>query len=237
MTRHRSLILPVIAIAALFTSACGSSSSDSARSPVTVFDVSADPGADIPTTVAGQPVRLTAGQVRSALNGLLSAHATLVATVMHQVGHGNDQPTAAIAALTVNTQSLTSAIAAIYGAGGARAFAQLWEQHTQFFVDYARGDRTNDHAAKALALRRLLDYQRDFASFVSTATSHGASLVAVTDLLHTHVRDLTGYIDADTAGNLASARILLARSVAHTHIIATAIANAIAGQHLATVTP
>jgi hypothetical protein len=237
MNRRRCLILSGVVIAALLTGACGSSSThDEARSSITVFNVSADPVANVPTTVAGHPVTLTSAQVRSALNELLSAHATLVATLMHQVGEGNEHPTAAIAALTKNTQSLTDAIAAIYGADGARAFAQLWEQHTQFFVDYARAERTNDHSAKTLALRRLLDYQRDFASFVSTATAHGASLIAVTDLLHTHVGDLTGYIDADTAGKVATARALLTRSVVHMHVIAGAIADAIAKQHLATVT-
>ena len=239
MRRHRSRVLAGIAITVLLagSSACGSSQSDEARSPITVFNVAADPAANIPTTVPGHAVTLTAAQVRTTLNSLLAAHATLVGELMHEVGRGNDHPTAAIAALTANTQSLTDAIAVIYGTDGARAFAQLWEQHTQFFIDYAWADRTKSGSEKALSLRRLLDYQRDFASFVSTATANGASLIAVTDLLHTHVHDLTGYIDADTAGHRATARRLLAQSVTHMHVIATAIADAIAAQHLSTVTP
>ena len=156
---------------------------------------------------------------------------------MHEVGAGNEHPTTAVNALAANTQGLIDAIDAVYGADGARAFAQLWEQHTQFFIDYSQAARDHDNGAKKEAISRLTDYQNDFASFVTTATGGGAPLVAVTGLLHTHVDDLTNYINADVDGRAAAARDLLAQAIAHMHVIAKAIADAIALQHLKTVAP
>src|SRR5207302_2342384 len=126
----------------------------------------------------------------------LSVHATLVAALMHQVGDGDASPTDQVKALAANTRALTEVVARVYGSEAARAFAQLWEQHTQFFIDYAQADRDHSNAAKRLAQGQLLDYQNDFASFVSTATASDASLTAVTGLLHTHLHGLTSYIDA-----------------------------------------
>jgi hypothetical protein len=215
---------------------CGSSAAPSAT-PVTVFRVTADPGSDLPVADAKHPVVLTEVKLRSTLDSLLSEHADLVATLMHLVGRGDDNPAAAVRALAANTRALTDAIAVIYGVDGARAFAQLWEQHTQFFVDVAHADRTHDDGARRLAQRRLLDYQNDFASFVTTATAGGASLVAVTGLLHGHVADLTSYIEADIRGNQRDAARLREQAIEHMHVIAKAIADAIVAQHPKTVSP
>ncbi|MCU1466505.1 MAG: copper amine oxidase [Actinomycetia bacterium] len=233
-TRRAGVTIMSAAVAMAGLTGCGSSSAPSA-SPVTVFSVSADPGSDLPVVDAKHPVVLTAVKLRSTLDSLLSEHASLVATVMHLVGAGDDNPSAAVSALGANTKALTDAIAVIYGVDGARAFAQLWQQHTQFFVDIAHADRTHDAGAKDLAQRQLLDYQNDFASFVTTATAGGASLVAVTGLLHGHVADFMSYIEADVGGNRREALRLRELAVAHMHVIAKAIADAIVAQHLKTV--
>jgi hypothetical protein len=235
-TRLAGATIVTAAVAMIGLTGCGSRSAPSAT-PVTVFSVSADPGSDLPVVDAKHVVVLTAAKVRSTLDTLMSEHATLVATLMHLVGAGDDNPSGAVTALGANTKALTNAIALIYGADGARAFAQLWQQHTQFFVDVAHADRTHDDGAKRLAQRQLLDYQNDFASFVTTATAGGASLGAVTGLLHGHVGDLTSYVEADVAGNRREALRLRAQAVAHMHVIAKAIAEAIVAQHLKTVGP
>jgi len=235
MTWRRAAACATVLVFAGVVAACGSGSeSDETATPVTVFNVSADPSADMgPAT--GHRVVLTAAQLRSTLDSLLVNHAVLVAELMHQVGAGNDDPAAAIAGLDANTRSLTRAIDVVYGADGARAFTQLWEQHTQFFVDYAYADRKHDDRAKESVEHDLLDYQNDFASFVTTATSGGASLSVVVKLLHQHVEDLTAYIDADTSGNPSEAHRLLTDAVAHMHVIADAVSDAIIRQHLTTV--
>jgi hypothetical protein len=231
----RKLAAAALLVASL--AACGSSSSSSeSTTPVTVFSLSADPGLNLPAAARGK-ARLTTAALRSDLDTVLAQHAQLVAALMHQVGAGNDNPTAAVDALAANTKALTNAISLIYGPEGGRAFAQLWEQHTQFFIDYAYADRVRSGNAKQLAERRLLDYQNDFASFVSSATAGRAPLLAVTGLLHSHVHDLTSYIDADVAGHGDEAKQLLDRAVAHMHDIARAITDAIAAQHLKTIAP
>jgi hypothetical protein len=236
LTIRRALHLAPAALLVLALAACGSGSHPEAT-PVTVFNVSSDPGANLPAVNARHQVRLTRAEVKVSFDALLSNHAKLVAALMHEVGAGNDHPNAAIAALATNTQLLTNAIAMIYGTDSARAFAQLWEQHTQFFIDYAQADRNHDHKAKDEAEDRLTDYQNDFGSFVSTATGGRVPLLAVTRLLHGHVEDMTDYIDSDVAGHAAEARHLLDQAVAHMHIIAGAVSDAIVRQRLATVRP
>ena len=86
-----------------------------------------------------------------------SLDSALVGAPTHQVGAGNDPPTAAIDALAANTQALTDAIALVYGRDAGRAFAQLWEQHTQFFVNYAQADRLHNHSAKEVAESQLAE--------------------------------------------------------------------------------
>lgn len=243
-TRRSSLVrrsaAPVVAVLAALAvpglAACGSSSKQSAT-PVTVFSLSADPARDIPVTVPGHRVVLTAAQLRTALDSLFSNHVKLIAALMHEVGAGSSDTGAAVHALAANTQSLTDAIAVIYGIPAARAFAQLWEQHTQFFIDYAQATRGHDGAAKKEALSRLRDYQNDFGNFVSTATANGVGLLAVTNLLRGHVQDLTRYIDADVGGHTADAAQILVQAVAHIRVIAHAMGDAIIAQHLNTVTP
>jgi hypothetical protein len=236
MRLRTAAMLGLTALLVAVLPACGSSSHASST-PVTVFNLSADPAQNVPTTNAQHHATLTVAALRSTLDSLLAKHATLVAALTHEVGAGNANPNAAVKALGANTQALTNAIALVYGIDGARAFAQLWEQHTQFFIDYAQADRGNHTGAKRLAQEKLSDYQNDFASFVSTATAGGASLTAVTGLLHGHVHDLTSYIDADIAGHAADARQILDQAVAHMHVIAKAVTDAIAAQHLETVTP
>jgi hypothetical protein len=229
----RAFVAPALVVALL--AACGSSSHASST-PITVFNVSADPSRNLPVIDAKHHVPLTATALRSTLDSLLSKHATLVATLVDQVVGGSTAPNPAIAALVANTNALTSAIEQVYGANAARAFAQLWAQHTQFFIDYANAAHGHDGSAKKQAESKLGDYQNDFASFVNTATAGGASLAAVAGLLHGHVHDITSYIDAAESGDPGTARRILAESVAHMHVIAKAVTDAILGQHLKTVT-
>ena len=227
------LLIGCLVIAA---AGCGSSSHESSP-PVTVFDMTADPGQGLPVAKPGHPVVLARAAVRSTLDSLLAAHTTLVATLMHQVGASDANPAAAVKALATNTTALAGAITLVYGTDGGRAFQQLWAQHTQFFIDYAHAVRAHDGKAKQQAKEELADYQSDFGNFVTTATGGRVPLLAVTSLLHGHVQDLTQYIEADVAGRVVEARRLLDQAVAHMHVIATEVADSIVRQHLKTVGP
>jgi hypothetical protein len=236
MSVRRVAALGATALLVTALAACGSNA-HTATTPVTVYNVSADPGENLPTTDTKHRVLLTTAVLRSTLDSLLSKHVTVVAALMHHVGEGDASPTEQIRALATNTRALTDVIARVYGLDGARAFAQLWEQHTQFFIDYAHADRIHSNRGKRLAQSQLLDYQKDFASFVSTATAGDASLTAVTGLLHAHVHDLTSYIDADVAGHDAEAHQILTEAVTNMRVIAKTVSDAIAAQHLETVAP
>ena len=235
MKARRTSVLAASALLACGLAACGSGS-HSSSSPITVFDVSADPSGNLPPAPK-HPSPLTTSTLRSTVDALLSKHVVLVAALAHRVDIGDTSAPAAVAALTANTASLTAAIDQVYGTDAARAFEQLWAQHTQFFLDYAHAARNHDGHGKATAESELGDYQNDFAAFVSTATAGGASLRDVTALLHGHVEDITSYIDADVAGHAADATRILTAAVAHMHVIAGAVSHAIALQHLKTVTP
>jgi hypothetical protein len=234
MTRRNPRALGAIALLVAALTACGSSS-HAASTPITVFNVSADPSKDLPVIDGKHHAPLTAAALRSALDSLLSKHASLVAALVDQVIGGSTTPNAAISALAANTDALTNAIEKVYGVNAARAFAQLWAQHTQFFIDYANAAYRHDNSGTEAADSKLGDYQNDFASFVDTATAGGASLAAVAGLLHGHVHDITSYVDAAVSGDRAATDRILAESIAHMHVIASAITRAILAQHLKTV--
>ncbi|HEV7526192.1 MAG TPA: hypothetical protein VGP92_14570 [Acidimicrobiia bacterium] len=236
MNGRRAYCTAATTLFAVMLAACGSSAHPS-TTPVTVFNMTVDPGRGLPTVKRGNHATIRTAVLRSTLNSLLSKHATLVAELVHEVGAGQANTTAAVNALAANTHSLTDAIAFVYGVDGARAFAQLWEQHTQFFIDLAQAVRSHDSTAKDAAESKLHDYQNDFASFVTTATDGGVNLVTVTALLHTHVQDMTTYIEADVAGHTSEAAQALAHAVSHMHVVARAISDAIVAQHLDTVSP
>jgi len=229
--------LGATALLAAALAACGSNAHTASSTSVTVYNVSADPGAQLPTTATKHRVPLTTAVLRSTLDSLLSKHVTIVAALMHRVGEGDTNPSEQIRTLAGNTRALTDVIARVYGNDAARAFAQLWEQHTQFFIDYAQADRVHSKSGKRLAQEQLQDYQNDFASFVSTATASNASLSTVTGLLHAHVHNLTSYIDADVAGHDAEAHQILTDAAANMHVVARTVSEAIAAQHLATIAP
>lgn len=236
MRSRTSSALAATALLVAALAACGSSSHASS-SPITVFNVAADPSQNLPATDAKHHVTLTTATLRLTFDALLSKHVVLVAALVHRVVAGDASADGPVAALTANTAALTAAIEQVYGPDAARAFEQLWAQHTQFFLDYAQAAHRHDSAARKTAEGELGDYQNDFANFLSTATAGGASLAAVTALLHGHVHDVTSYIDADAAGHQIDARRILAVGVAHMHVIAQAVSRAIEAQHLKTVKP
>jgi hypothetical protein len=236
MRRHRTSAVAATALLVAALAACGSSSHASS-SPITVFNVAADPSRNLPATDPKHHVTLTTATLRLTVDALLSKHVVLVAALVHRVVAGAAGAEGPAAALTANTAALTAAIDQVYGADAARAFEQLWTQHTQFFLDYAQAAHDHNGGAKDKAETELLDYQKDFANFVSTATAEGVALAEVTALLHGHVHDVTSYIDAVAAGHETEARQILAVGVAHMHVIAQAVSRAIAAQHLKTVKP
>ena len=198
---------------------------DAATSP-TVFDVASSAN---PTTDLVDGEAMTHGQLRLTLQLLLGEHTLLTHAVMTVIATGaSDADVAgAISALTTNTAGLTDAIALAYGATAAEAFAQIWNQHAQFFADYAAGRAADDPHAVHEAHGSLEDYRDDFASFLDTATGGDAPLELVRELLDVHVRQME---DALTTGPDGGESRALAEAHAHMYVIGGALADAIATQ-------
>lgn len=220
--------LAVAAVVAVPVQACTSERSE--RAAPVIFDLEGGTTDGLDPTAAATGAVVPAADLESLLEDLLAEHAELVADVMVAAADGTDDEQA-VAALKANSVELTGAINLVYGPTGAAAFDQLWGQHTQFFADYAVAAGDDDQERRDEAMSKLHDYHLDFASFSDTATGGQAPAEVVVDLLHTHVEDLTGYIDAYSSGDDAEAQARLASATSYMSVIAEALAGAIAAQN------
>jgi hypothetical protein len=225
-----SVLLAGVAVAAVVAvplEACTGERSE--RAAPEIFDLEAGYTAGLDPTAAEQRAVIPAADLEALLEGLLAEHAELVADVMVAAADGGNTG-AAVEALQQNTVELTGAINTVYGPAGARAFDQLWGQHTQFFAEYAVASGDDDQERRNDAFAKLHDYHRDFSTFTDTATGGAAPAEVVVELLHTHVDDLTGYIDAHTSGDDTEAEARLDSATSYMSVIAEALAGAIAAQ-------
>ena len=133
---------------------CGTGAHRSSAA-VSVFDLAADPARNLPAVDPRHPVVLTVAALHASFDSLLSQHVTLVAALMHEVGAGDADITRRSTPWRQIRSRSPTRIAVVYGTDAARAFAQLWEQHSQFFVDYAQATRDHDGKAKHEAEDRL----------------------------------------------------------------------------------
>lgn len=207
----------------------GCSSEPEQRAAPQIFDLEAGTSVGLDPEPAAARTVVPAADLEALLADLLGEHAELVADVMTAAADG-DSTTESVAALQANTVELTGAINLVYGPDGAAAFDQLWGQHTQFFAEYAVASGDGDQVRKDEASAKLHDYHLDFSSFADTATGGTAPAAVVIELLHNHVADLTGYIDAHTSGDQAEAADRLESATSYMTVIADALAGAIAAQ-------
>ena len=108
--------------------------------------------------------------LRIALDHLLGEHAFLAIEVMRQAGTGDGADLAASEALASNGESLESAIADIYGDEAGRAFAELWEQHNGYYIDFVRALLTGDEVAQDRAHDGLTGFSQQAADFFASAS-------------------------------------------------------------------
>lgn len=199
------------------------------RAAPQIFDLEAGTSVGLDPEPAASGVVIPAAELEALLADLLGEHAELVADVMLAAAEGEDADDA-VDALRANTVELTGAINLVYGPDGAAAFDQLWGQHTQFFAEYAVAAGEGDEQRKDEASAKLHDYHLDFSSFADTATGGTAPAEVVVELLHQHVEDLTGYIDAHATGDDAEADRRREAATSYMAVIADALAGAIAAQ-------
>lgn len=180
--------------------------------------------------LTGNPDSAASG-LRSALTGLLIQHvAQTVQVIQSVVATGtlaSPETTGAVSALDQNTVDLGKAIGSLYGGSAQRAFLKMWRAHIGFFVEYTQGLAGHDQAKVADARHKLAGYQRQFGSFLGSAT--GLPARAVSADLAAHVQTLETAIKAILAKSpTAGAKISMAE--AHMAGTATVLAKAIAAQ-------
>jgi hypothetical protein len=222
--KNRSLLRTCVLAGVLLATSCRGSDGTSALS---IIDLTHDAGAGISAVDPARHDVVTAATLRLTVEQLLAAHGVSATAMMRSVSTGASDVPERLAALAKNTTDLTAAIGLVYGPTGARAFDQLWSQHTQAFLDYASA---RSDAARAEARAHLADYERDFSSFVGTATANGVPASAVEKMLHQHNAQMVGQLDAIRAGNAAGAADLAVASIDYLSSIGFALSGGFAAQ-------
>ena len=123
-----------------------------------------------PGAVAAAPDEsLPAVQVRIALDRVLAEHAFLIIEAMLTAPDGGAEHEVAASVLEDNTGELVELVDAAYGADAADAFAQQWQNHIAFLLDYTRAVADGDDDARDLAASQLQVYVEDFSALLAAA--------------------------------------------------------------------
>jgi hypothetical protein len=185
--------------------------------------------AKFPDAVAGNPAGAGATLVTT-LNMGLREHVFLAADATGAaLGGRTEEFMAAASALKSNSNSITEAIANIYGPDTGKAFGPLWERHIGFVVEYTTGLAARDKAKQDKAVNDLVQYSADFGAFLSTA-SPALAKETVTELVKTHILTLKDVIDAQSKKNLADAYTKLRTAADHMKALANPLADAVVKQ-------
>lgn len=187
--------------------------------------------------VAQFPDRFTGGafafgpamDLRIALDGLLGGHAFLAVEVMRQADAGAGAELAASDALASNGESLRAAIADIYGEDAGRGFADIWEQHNGFYIDYVRALVADDTAAKGRSREGLEAFSGRLTDFFVSANDLISS-DAVRLGLDAHTDHLVRQVEAFADGDYVSAFTIGREAYQHMGAISDLLATGIANQ-------
>jgi hypothetical protein len=135
-------------------------------------------------------------RLQSELARLLGEHVALVVTAIRAGVADSDDFQAAAEMLNANTRDLAAAVDSLYGAQAARRFQSLWADHIDQIVSYIAAATTGDATRRENALRSLDAFQRNMASFLSSATRGRLGSPALTQALLMHDRMLVRVVDA-----------------------------------------
>jgi len=170
-----------------------------------------------------------AGDLRIALDGLLTEHTTLAVTAMRAGVTEADDQAAARTALNANTEAIGDWIAEVYGASAGVAFDDLWREHTDAYLSYVASTVDGDANGQEAALARLREYQTDFSQFLADANPE-LSEAALRGMLEHHTDQLVAQADAYADGDYEEAYRLARETFRHAVTMGDALALAIAAQ-------
>lgn len=166
-----------------------------------------------------------AADLRALLNNLESEHVDLASAATRAGFDGDPSFQAAAGALGKNTDSLSAAVASVYGEEAGAQFKDIWASHIGFFVDYTVAAKAGDQAGMDKAVQNLNGYVEAISAFLSSANPN-LPKDAVAQLVSEHVGLLKSAVDKHGAGDYAGS--YEAQRQAREQIT-TKIANTLAG--------
>jgi hypothetical protein len=159
--------------------------------------------------------------VRSELNALLQEHVYLAGAFTGTALAGEDATAAQNALIGGNTEDLADLVAAVYGDRADRdEFVQFWNSHILMFAAYTEGVATDDGSAQQAAVEDLLSYSEDLAVAFEQLTAGELPASASQPLIQEHITSLAPAVDAQGAGDPATAYAELRNAAAHMEMIA-----------------
>lgn len=171
-----------------------------------------------------------AAELRSTLDHLLSEHAFLAVETMRKGADGAEDFEESAAALSENTDELSSTIGSVYGEEAGQQFKTMWSEHIGYFVDYVNATAAGDEGAKETALNELAQYRQDFSQFLETATDERLEAGALADGLQMHVNQLIGAFDAYVMGDYETAYQYEREAIHHMYMVSKGLSTAITDQ-------
>lgn len=171
-----------------------------------------------------------AGELRIALDTVLTEHAFLAVEAMRKGVDGAEDFDQASGALLANADDLKAAVASLYGEEGAAQFDEIWKSHIGYFVDYVTATANDDQAGKDQALAELEEYKKTQSEFFDTATEGRLPAAAVSEGLDMHVDQLIKSFDAYVAGDFETSYALERESIQHMSMFAETLSIAITDQ-------
>jgi hypothetical protein len=166
-------------------------------------------------------------QLQSALTRLLGEHVALVIAQMRSsVGDPADF-TAMGSVVNANTLDLTSAIDSLFGAGAAKGFQDLWANHVDALMAYARAAADGDAAGENQARADLRAFETAFATYLDQATQGRLGRPALAQAVVMHDQMLLAVIDAYRAGDYVKSHDLGEQTYATMFTLSGQLARAI----------
>jgi uncharacterized protein YbaA (DUF1428 family) len=175
-------------------------------------------------------VSTPASDLRSALDSLLSEHAYLAVVAMQKGIDGSADFEAVAGALNENADSLSAAVASVYGEEGGAKFKEIWTSHIGYFVDYVVATGAKDQAAKDKALAELDEYRVEQSAFLESATGGKLKAADLEEGLKGHVNRLISAFDNYVEGDFDQAYDSIRESIHHMYGPAKGLSWAITEQ-------
>jgi hypothetical protein len=224
--------LGAVAVAAVVGVLAGACSADERSTPAVphIFALNDDPAAVVAPVASDRVNVLAAAQLRLVLEELLGWHVVTLTEVMARTERGDKDLQRWMDALAGNSEDIIAAVGLVYGPVAARAFAQLWANHTQFLIDYSAAKGNHDPGGQRDALDHLGEYERDNAALLGRATGGKAPTGVVQRQLTAHVTQMTNALDAAAAGEHDRHAQISLEALGYAADIGQDLAGAIAAQ-------